>query len=102
MTRAGAATECRPACAARVGRVAPITRRLAPCGAPSHYRRPLASIAHHLDHQPLRAPAIELAVEDRLPRAEVEAPLGDRQDHLVVDQQVLEVSVPVVLAAPVV
>ena len=56
----------------------------------------------HLDDEPLRPPAVELAVEDGLPRAEVEPPFGDRQHDLVVDEQVLEVRVAVVLAAAVV
>src|SRR3954454_1260686 len=56
-------------------------------------------LPQHLDDQPLRPAAVELGVEDLLPRAEVEAAGGDRQDHLVVDEQVLEVSVAVVLAA---
>ena len=50
----------------------------------------------------LRRPAVELAVEDLLPGAEVEPALGDRQHDLVVDEQVLEVRVAVVLAAAVV
>src|SRR3954454_5827257 len=58
-------------------------------------------IPYHLDHQPLRAPSVELAVEDRLPRPEVELSLGDRQDDLVVDQEVLEMGIAVVLAAAV-
>src|SRR5687767_4824566 len=59
-------------------------------------------LAEDLDHQPLVAAAVELDVEDRLPRAEVEPPLGDGHDHLVVHEQVLQVRVPVVLAAAVV
>ena len=59
-------------------------------------------LAEHLDHEPLRPAAVELEVEDRLPRAEVEPALGHRDDHLVVDEQVLEVRVAVVLAAAVV
>ena len=47
-------------------------------------------------------PAVELAVEDLLPGAEVQLAVGDRNDHLVVDEQVLEVRVAVVLPAPVV
>src|SRR5215212_7959758 len=78
MTSAGAATERPPACAA--GEL----------------------IAHHLDHEALGAPAIELAVEDRLPWTEVETPLRDGKDHLVVDQEVLEMRIAVVLAASVV
>jgi len=45
---------------------------------------------------------IELAVEDLLPGPEVQTALGHRHDHLVVDEQVLEVGVPVVLAGGVV
>ena len=56
----------------------------------------------HLDHEPLPAAAVELRVEDLLPRAEVEPALGHRQHDLVVDEQVLEVRVAVVLAAAVV
>src|SRR3954452_14598775 len=59
-------------------------------------------LPQHLDDQPLRPAAVELGVEDLLPRAEVEAALGDRDDRLVVDEQVLEVGVAVVLAARVV
>ena len=55
-----------------------------------------------LDDHPLRPAAVELAVEDLLPRAQVEPALGHRHDHLVVDEQVLEVGVAVVLAAAVV
>ena len=50
----------------------------------------------------MRPAAVELAVEDLLPRTEIEPALGDRDDHLVVDEQVLEVGVAVVLAAAVV
>src|SRR4051812_19999544 len=59
-------------------------------------------IPYHLDHQPLRAPTVELAVEDRLPGPEVELAVSDRQDHLVVDKEVLQVRIAVVLAAAVV
>src|ERR671936_132235 len=59
-------------------------------------------LAQHLDHQPLRAAAVELAVEDLLPGPEVEAAVGDGQDHLVVDEEVLQVRVAIVLAAGVV
>ena len=38
---------------------------------------------HHLDDHPLPPLAVELGVEDLLPRAEVELAVGDRQDHLV-------------------
>ena len=60
------------------------------------------SLADDLDDEPLVAPAVELRVEDLLPGTEVEAPLRHRHDRLVVHEQVLQVSVAVVLAAPVV
>ena len=59
------------------------------------------SLAQHLDDEPLIA-AVELRVEDGLPRAEVEPAVRHRDDHLVVDEQVLPVRVAVVLAAAVV
>ena len=46
--------------------------------------------------------SVELAVEDLLPRAEVQPRVGDRHDHLVVDEQILQMRVAVVLAAPMV
>src|SRR3954453_3277209 len=63
---------------------------------------PTRSLPNHLDDHPLGAPAVELAVEDLLPRPQVEPAVGDRHDHLVVDEQVLQVRVAVVLAAAVV
>src|SRR5439155_23465242 len=60
--------------------------------------RPRArSLPDDLHHHPLLPPPVELGVEDLLPRAEVELPLRDRQDHLVVDQRALQVRVGVVL-----
>ena len=64
-------------------------------------RLPETLFANDLDHEPLRAPPVELGVEDLLPRAEVEPTLGHGQDHLVMHEQVLEVRVPVVLTAAV-
>src|SRR5207244_11590476 len=55
------------------------------------------SLPDDLHHHPLLPPPVELGVEDLLPRAEVELPLRDRQDHLVVDQRALQVRVGVVL-----
>src|SRR6185295_4277835 len=55
-----------------------------------------------LDDQPLGPPAVEFGVEDRLPRAEVEPSLRDRQHDLVVDEQVLPVRVAVVFSPAVV
>ena len=60
------------------------------------------SLPKHLDDHPLGPPAVELAVEDLLPGAEVEPAVGHRHDHLVVHEQVLQMGVAVVLAAAVV
>ena len=56
----------------------------------------------HLDQHPLRPVAVELAVEDLLPRAEVELALGDRDDDLAAHDLPLQVGVGVVLAGAVV
>src|SRR5215210_3018247 len=64
--------------------------------------RATGSVSQNLDHQPLAAAPVELGVEDRLPGTEVQPAVGDRQDHLMMDQEVLEVGVAVVLAAAVV
>src|SRR5262245_22336305 len=63
---------------------------------------PIGLLAEHLYDQPLGPAPVELGVEDLLPGAEVEAAVGDRKNHLVVDEEVLEVGVAVVLAAGVV
>src|SRR6516164_3130966 len=47
---------------------------------------------------PLAPLAVELGVVDLLPGAKVEFAIGDRDQHLVTDQQVLQMSVAVVLA----
>ena len=47
-------------------------------------------------------PAVELAVEDLLPRAEVELAVGDRDDDFAAHDLALEVRVGVVLAGAVV
>src|SRR5262245_59601161 len=52
-------------------------------------------IPDHLDHQPLRPAPVELDVEDGLPRPQVQPPLGDREHHLLVGKQVLQVRVAV-------
>jgi len=54
--------------------------------------------AHHLHQHALLALAIELRVEDTLPRTEVKLAIGDRQNHLMVDQRRLQVRVAVILA----
>jgi hypothetical protein len=62
----------------------------------------LHRVPDHLDQHPLRAPAVELAVENLLPRAEVELAVGDRHDHLAAHDLPLVVGVAVVLARAVV
>ena len=61
-----------------------------------------ASFPDHLDQHALLAASVELAVEDLLPGAEVELPVGDRHDHLAAHDLPLEVGVGVVLAGAVV
>ena len=58
-----------------------------------------ALLPQDLDDHPFGPPPVELRVEDLLPRAEIEASGGHRDDHLVMDEQVLEMAVAVVLAA---
>ena len=77
-------------------------RRQPPRGPGGRADAALRTLPQHLDDHPLRPAAVELAVEHLLPRAEVEAAVGDRHDHLVVDEQVLQAGVAVVLAAAVV
>ena len=62
----------------------------------------LASLPDHLDQHPLRPSAVELAVEDLLPGAEVELAVGDRHDDLAAHDLPLHVGVGVVLAGAVV
>jgi hypothetical protein len=57
--------------------------------------------ADRLDHQAFVATPIELDIEDRLPRPEIQLALGNRHDDLVMHEHVLEMSIAVVLAAPV-
>jgi len=61
-----------------------------------------ASIADDLDEHALSSSPVELAVEDLLPRAEVELPTRDRNHYLPPHHLALEVRVPVVLPRPVV
>jgi hypothetical protein len=58
----------------------------------------LMLLSYHFDHDPFVSPSVELGVEDALPGTQVESAIGDRQHDLVVDEQRLEVGVPVVLA----
>ena len=58
-----------------------------------------ASLADHLDQHPLAPPPVELAVEDPLPRAEVELAAGDGNHDLSAHHGAFEVRVGVLLAA---
>jgi hypothetical protein len=55
-----------------------------------------------LHHHPLPALPVELGVKDGLPRPEVEPAPGDRDDDLVVREQVLQMGVAVRFAGAVV
>ena len=57
------------------------------------------SLTQHFDQHPLASLAVELGVVDLLPGAKIEFAIGDRYQHLMTDQQILQVSVPVVLAS---
>src|SRR6185437_5706835 len=57
---------------------------------------------HHLDDHPLAPLTVKLRIVDLLPGTEVEFPLGDGHDHLVVHQQALEMGVAVGFAGAVV
>ena len=61
-----------------------------------------ASLAYDLDQHPFTSSPVKLAVEDLLPRAEVELPARDSDHHLPPHHLALEVRVPVVLPHPVV
>src|SRR6516162_9041284 len=56
------------------------------------------SLTQHFDQHPLASLPVELGVVDLLPRAKIEFAISDRYQHLMTDQQVLQMSVPVVLA----
>src|SRR5258707_5578760 len=64
---------------------------------PQSAKRPFSRhlLAHHLDDEPLGALAVELGIKNLLPGAEVEVTFGERQDHLVVDDDILEVGIAV-------
>src|SRR5687768_4070318 len=55
------------------------------------------SVAHRLEHDPLRTLPVPLAVEHALPGAEIESSGGDRHDHLVPDRERAEMRRRVVL-----
>src|SRR5216684_5364799 len=71
-----------------------------PGGIASRDLRP--SLPQHLDQHALVAAAVEFAVEDLLPRAEVELAARDRDHHLAAHDLPLVMRVPVVLAGAVV
>src|SRR5262245_14930575 len=62
----------------------------------------MASLADDFHQDPLSPPAVELAVEDLFPRAEVELARGDRDDRLPAEELALQMRVRVVLARVVV
>src|SRR3989304_6655832 len=73
------------------------------CRPAPEVRRTLAPLfADDLHHHPLAASAVELSVEDLLPRPQIESPLSHRQHHLVVDEGALEMGVAIILAGAVV
>ena len=53
------------------------------------------SLSHYLNDSPFATLAIKFAVKDLLPRAEIEFAVGHRNDHLVVNENVLQVAVGV-------
>jgi len=60
---------------------------------PDHHH---SLLPHHLDHSPFAAAAVELGVENLLPRApKVQFAVRDRDDDLMVGQDALEVGVTV-------
>src|SRR5262245_56439415 len=76
-------------------------RRNPPMSGPFSYRSRV-SLAEDLDQDSLRPAAVELAVEDLLPGAEVELAVGDGDDDLAAHDLPLHVGVGVVLAGAVV
>src|SRR5262245_13413637 len=65
-------------------------------------RREFRLLPDHFDQHPFPAPAVELAVEDLLPRPEVESSRRHRHHHLAAHDLALEMRVRVVLAGLVV
>src|SRR5664279_3695749 len=60
------------------------------------------SLADDLNQHSFASSPVEFAIEDLLPRAEVELPARDRHHHLAPHHLSLQVRVPVVLPRPVV
>lgn len=44
-------------------------------------------IAHHFDNEPLGTLTVKFCVKDALPRAKVEAPLGNGHNHFMMNEQ---------------
>ena len=59
------------------------------------------SLAHDLNNDAFRAAAVEFRVIDLLPWTEIELPLGHGHDHLVVDQQALQMLIAIGLSGAV-
>src|SRR6202044_85163 len=55
------------------------------------------SLPHHLHDHPLVPLPVKLRIENPLPRPQVELACRDRHDYLMVNQQRLQVRIPVVL-----
>ena len=66
--------------------------RIIPSRVKLHHR---ALFAHDFNDEALGALAVELGVEDLLPRAQVEHAFGDGEDDLLMDDDVLEVGVAI-------
>jgi len=60
--------------------------------------KPSCLFSHHFNEHSFVALAVEFGVENLLPGAEVEFPVGDRNNDFVVNQQRFEMSVSVVFA----
>ena len=56
---------------------------------------------HDLDDHTLSAPSVEFGIVDLLPRTEIQLSGGDRNDNFMMDQQALQVRVPVGFPRPV-
>jgi len=70
------------------------------------FRSPILSgvdglFAHYLDNDAFRALPVEFRVIDLLPRPEIQLPIRHRNDHLMVNQQALQVRIAVRLAGAV-
>src|SRR5882762_7772283 len=57
-----------------------------------------ASFTHYLQDDPLVPLAVKFRVEDSLPGSEIQPSFRDWDDHLVMDEQSLQMGIPVVFA----